>query len=129
VSAAPVVLVVDDEEMVRENLGAYLDDEGFSVLLAESGEQGLALLGRQGCDVAVVDMRLPGINGNKFIQEANAQNPGLRFLIHTGSLNYSPPAEFARLGLTPDRVFIKPVPDMAVIAAAIRRVVAGEGKP
>lgn len=124
-NAAPVVLVVDDEEMVRENLGAYLDDEGFTVLLAESGEQGLALLGQRHCDVAVVDMRLPGINGNKFIQEANAQNPGLRFLIHTGSLNYSPPAEFSRLGLSSGSVFIKPVPDMAVIAEAIRQAVAG----
>ena len=124
-NAAPVVLVVDDEEMVRENLGAYLDDEGFTVLLAESGEQGLALLGQRHCDVAVVDMRLPGINGNKFIQEANAQNPGLRFLIHTGSLNYSPPAEFSRLGLSSGSVFITPVPDMAVIAEAIRQAVAG----
>jgi two-component system, OmpR family, response regulator len=128
VSATPLVLVVDDEEMVRENLGAYLDDEGFAVVLAGSAEQGLTQLAEHDCDVAVVDMRLPGMNGNRFIQEAHAARPRLRFLVHTGSLNYVPPAEFAELGIGGGRVFIKPVPDMSVIAEAIRQIVAQEAR-
>jgi len=56
--------------MVRINLEDFLEDEGFEVESAGNGEAGLELVDRCRFDVAVVDMRLPGIDGNAFIKEA-----------------------------------------------------------
>ena len=82
-----LVLIVDDEEMVRENLEAYLEDEGFRIVTASSGEAALELLADINPDVGIIDMRLPGLSGNDFILRAHALRPHLRYLIHTGSTN------------------------------------------
>lgn len=64
------ILVLDDEPNIRETLGAYLDDCGYSVLSVESGEE--ALLALNEVCVAIVDIRLKGMDGLTFIQKAHA---------------------------------------------------------
>ncbi len=115
----PALLVLDDEEMVRENLQAYLEDEGFSVIAGGSAEEALELLKSHDVDLCIVDMRLPGASGNEFILRANGVNPELRFIIHTGSTNYKLPAELKDIGVERDHVFIKPVKDMQHLVRAI----------
>ena len=114
------VLIVDDEKMIRLNLQDFLEDEGFEVTTASSGEEGLTLLKTGNFNVAVVDMRLPGIDGNTFIQEAHQLVPTLQYIIHTGSTNYSIPPHVSELGVCRDFVFIKPVNDMSNISQAIK---------
>ena len=58
------VLVIDDEEIMREILQTLLEGEGCQVSLAASGEDGLALAHAQPFDVAVVDVMMPGIDGS-----------------------------------------------------------------
>ena len=117
------VLVVDDEQAVRENLLAFLEDEGMQLAEAESGEDALAMV-RNACDfdVCIMDMRLPGMDGNATVVAMHALQPRLLFLVHTGSVNYSLPPELRALGMTQDHVFMKPLVDMGVLADAIRRV-------
>jgi two-component system response regulator PilR (NtrC family) len=57
------VLVIDDEEIMREILQTLLEREGCAVALAASGEEGLALARSTSFDVAVVDVMMPGIDG------------------------------------------------------------------
>jgi two-component system KDP operon response regulator KdpE len=57
------VLVVDDEPAIRRFLRTSLSAQGYSVLEAENGEMGLAMLGRNTLDVVVLDLGLPGIGG------------------------------------------------------------------
>lgn len=130
-NAALRVLVVDDERTVRENLKAYLEDEGFLVRTAESGEAALALLTGEAFEVAIVDMRLPGIDGNAFILQAHQRCPELRFLIHTGSSSYSIPQSLHEIGLAETSVFRKPIVDMnrmieAMLACRVAREVPHE---
>src|SRR5215470_9690070 len=57
------VLVVDDEPDIRESLRGILEDEGYKVLVAESGESCLEQLRKRSCDVVLLDIWLPGIDG------------------------------------------------------------------
>ncbi|MEW5723421.1 MAG: response regulator [Thermodesulfobacteriota bacterium] len=123
-SPAPIrVLVVDDDEFVRLNLAAYLEDEGFAAVASTSGEEALHLLAREPMDVAVVDMRLPGLDGNAFILEAHRLQPRIRFLIHTGSIGYTIPEEVRSIGVRPEHVFLKPLADMSLLRAAVEALV------
>ena len=123
--AAPRVLVVDDDRVVRHNLCAFLEDEGLVVLSAESGEAALRLLEREAVDIGVIDIRLPGLDGEAVILQAHARAPAMRFLIHTGSRNYQPSPEILAAGVGPRDVFLKPLLDMSDIARAIRRKAGG----
>lgn len=109
------ILLVDDEQMVRDNLEAYLEDEGLEVETAASAEQGLALLAQQTFEVAIVDMRLPGMSGNEFIRRALARGHRLNFLIHTGSLEYRLPSDLLSNGLNSRHVLHKPLADMNIL--------------
>ena len=82
------VFVVDDEIVVCSNVAAFLEDEGFTVFSATSGEEALDFLLKQKIDVAIIDIRLPGIDGDMLIFKAHEIQPVLKFLIHTGSTNY-----------------------------------------
>ncbi len=57
------VLVIDDEPAIRRFLRTSLSAQGYSVLEAEDGETGLAMLGRNTLDVLVLDLGLPGMGG------------------------------------------------------------------
>lgn len=116
------VLVLDDEQMVRENLEAFLEDEGLSPLTASNGEEALTVLADNAVNVSIVDMRLPGMAGSEFIVKAHKISPTTRFIVHTGSTNYKLPRELRECGVTLDDVFIKPLADMTVILEAIKRL-------
>jgi len=116
------VLVIDDEEAIRTNLSVFLQDEGFDVLAAANAEAALGMLQQRSVDVAIVDMRLPGMDGNAFIQAAHNICLRMKFLIHTGSSRYSLPAASRKLGIRTRHIFRKPVADMSLIAQAIRHL-------
>ncbi|SRR6266540_5294265 len=59
------VLVVDDERKIRELVRAYLEHDGYAVLLAGSGEQALATAARAHPDLVVLDLMLPDLAGEE----------------------------------------------------------------
>jgi two-component system response regulator PilR (NtrC family) len=63
------VLVIDDEEVMREILEALLSREGYRVKLASSGEEGLELARGSSFDAAIVDVMMPGIDGIATLEE------------------------------------------------------------
>ena len=62
-ASGATVLVVDDEERLRELLRGYLVQAGFTVLLAADGNQALELARSHQPDLVVLDLMLPGIDG------------------------------------------------------------------
>lgn len=80
------VLLVDDEETIREHGALALREAGFEVLLAGTGEKALerfeADSGRY--DLVVLDLSLPGISGREVCARMLAQNPSQRILVVTG---------------------------------------------
>ena len=64
------LLLVDDEEAILSALKRLLRRDGYEVLTATSGAQGLAVLAEHAVDVIVSDQRMPGMTGNDFLREA-----------------------------------------------------------
>ncbi|CAH2602762.1 Histidine kinase [Rhodovastum atsumiense] len=79
------LLLVDDEEMVRETLAATLEDAGFVVLGAGSGQEALALLeAGEAVDMIISDISMPGLDGPALIRAAQQRRPGLPGILLTG---------------------------------------------
>jgi two-component system nitrogen regulation response regulator NtrX len=66
------ILVVDDEEGIRQSLGSVLRDEGYRVEAVASGEACLDFLTRKNCDVVLLDIWLPGMDGLAALEKVRA---------------------------------------------------------
>ena len=69
------VLVVDDEEIMREVLETLLTADGYRVDLAKTGEEGLEAYGRRAFDVVLLDVSMPGIGGLRALEEFLKMDP------------------------------------------------------
>ncbi|MBI2381097.1 MAG: response regulator [Gammaproteobacteria bacterium] len=118
------ILVLDDDAVIRDNLATFLSDEEFAVITAASGEQALNLVGHESPDIGIIDIRLPGMDGNAFVQAAHRVCPDMKFLIHTGSVEYCLPPELRQLGVSEGQVLHKPIGDMSLLLSLISRLVA-----
>lgn len=82
----PLIMVVDDEWLNRELLESYLQFHDYRVLLAHSGNEALKLAEADPPDVAVIDVRLPGMNGyevSRLLKENDATNE-VRIILVSG---------------------------------------------
>lgn len=114
------ILLVDDDEMIRDCIGAYLEDEGFTVHYAASGEEALESIAGINPAVCISDMRLPGMSGETFIRQAKSNCPATGFLLHTG-MAYTLSDELRVIGMTPADVLLKPIHELSTLT---RRIVA-----
>jgi DNA-binding NtrC family response regulator len=78
------LLIVDDENALREAVAERLEDHGFSVVQADSGEAALQCLADFAFDVVVTDLRLPGIDGRKVLDAARERYPDIIAIVITG---------------------------------------------
>lgn len=122
----PSILIVDDEPTLLFSLSAFFEDEDFVVYSANSGEEALQLLSENEIDVAIVDMRLSGMDGNEVLQRACKKQMRTRFLIHTGSMEYSLPNSLRLLGFTEDHIVIKPVYDLGILLEKVYQLLGVE---
>ena len=84
-----VVLVVEDDDGVRKLMITVLNDLGYTPIVTESGESGLAILSsRDDCDLLLTDLVLPGaIDGVELANEARQTKPGLKIILMSGHSN------------------------------------------
>ena len=71
-TAANKILVVDDEAPIRRMLRIALSSEGYEVLEAENGQQGLAMIARRQPDLIILDLGLPDMEGHQLLSELRA---------------------------------------------------------
>ena len=83
--ATKTLLVVDDDEGMRDTLSAILKKD-YRVLVAVSGEEGLAVLKKEDVDLMLLDVRLPGLNGLKVLKIAR-ENYSLVEVIMVSAVN------------------------------------------
>jgi DNA-binding NtrC family response regulator len=77
------VLVIDDEEVMRDILGTLLEREGYSVRMASSGQEGLDLAKSLPFDAVIVDVMMPGIDGLQVLDELKKHDEELPVLMIT----------------------------------------------
>ena len=76
------ILLVDDDEWIRDSLTVYFDTEGCHILAVETAEEGLELLKQEDWDIILTDYKLPGIDGLTFSKKIQEIRPdAIRILI------------------------------------------------
>ncbi len=77
------ILVIDDDDAILRSCRRILEDAGHDVEVALGGEVGLAQLRRKSFDLALIDLKMPGMNGLEVLEQAAAVDPDLVSLIFT----------------------------------------------
>lgn len=92
------ILVVDDEEQIRNSLRGVLSDEGFAVLEAGDGRRALEVLGERTPDLVILDVWLPEIDGIALLEQIKSKHPSLPVIIICGHANIEAAVRATRLG-------------------------------
>ena len=77
------ILVVDDEEIVRESLGGWLEKDGYTVAWAPDGRSAIERLKTEPWSIMVVDLKMPGMDGLQVLEEAKKLRPEIAVVIMT----------------------------------------------
>ena len=78
------ILVVDDDDTIRDNLYELLTAEGFSCFAARDGKSAIEQLGKRACDLMLLDLRMPRIDGVEVLKTVSVQFPQVRVIIMSG---------------------------------------------
>lgn len=78
------ILVIDDEENIRNGLAANFELEDYNVKTAANGKEGLALLSKGDIDLVVTDLRMDGISGEEVLRRVTTETPGIPVIVLTG---------------------------------------------
>ena len=78
------VLVVDDDQAVREALGRTLEKLGFDVVVAADGQEGLERLREGGVHILLADLKMPKLSGQELLKAAKAIAPDVEVIVITG---------------------------------------------
>ena len=77
-------LVIDDEQDMLSGCQKFLEDAGYAVVVAESGEKGLALYEKENPDLVIVDLKMPKIDGMAVLQSIMARDREAVVIVFTG---------------------------------------------
>lgn len=123
--AAPRLLLVEDEFLIRLSLSEVLSDDGFEVVEAEDGETALALMdGQDDFAMMLTDIQLPGrFDGYVLAQKVRTKRPGLPVIFMSGRPQ-SPPSQSPPSPNPLDTYVTKPYLP-SVVSATIRRILDG----
>ncbi len=94
------ILVIDDEQGIRNLLDTLLRRKGYDVVLAESGRQGLELFRRERPDVIVLDLKMPEMDGLTVLRQIQNLDPGKPVIILTGAGTAEAERQVRALGVT-----------------------------
>lgn len=78
------ILIVDDEEAVREMLALLLSDSGFRVFTAENGKQALQIIGDYRPQIVICDLKMPGMNGIELLRRIKTEAPDTEIITMSG---------------------------------------------
>jgi nitrogen regulation protein NR(I) len=92
------VLIVDDEPNLRKILSAQLSRDGYDVLAAEDGEQGLAYLRDHHIDLVITDLKMPKVDGMTLLRRALQEDPDLPVVMITAHGTVDTAVEALKIG-------------------------------
>ena len=97
-SIEELILIIDDEVGMRRYLQRLFVDNGYRVVSASNGEQGLEELSRSAPDLVLVDLKMPKVDGIEFLKEAKKKSPTLPIIIMTAYGSMESAIEAMKLG-------------------------------
>lgn len=93
------VLLVEDDQWIRDSLRRFFANEGCALMVVETGEDGLEIIKGTACDIVITDYRLPGMNGLEFLKKAQCLNTRFKKILLTAYMTEPVIAEAFRLGV------------------------------
>lgn len=115
------ILIVDDEESVVKSLTGVLEDEGFGVITAKSGEEALAILRTEEPLVTLLDIWMPGIDGIEVLKRIKWICPDCQVIMLSGHATISTAMAAVKLGAFD---FIEKPLSLDVLLMTVRRAIA-----
>ena len=82
------ILIIDDDEGIRKMLRDFLEEAGYEILEARSGESGMALYREHLPDLVIVDLFTPGLGGLGAIRALKCDNPSVKIIAISGTPAY-----------------------------------------
>jgi DNA-binding response OmpR family regulator len=113
------ILLIDDESLVRDELGGLLEDEGYEVITGADGEEGLQLFRSEGPDMVITDVRMPRRDGLSVALTIRQEDPGVPVSVITGHGSEATAIRALRAGVTD---FIKKPVRLEDLIAALARM-------
>jgi CheY-like chemotaxis protein len=101
IDSAPRILIVDDEPALCELIARFLTRWGYLPECATSGAQALGILKAKSCDLALIDLMMPGMNGQELAPHIKRHNRNIPVIM----ISAFPPARVEGV----DRIFSKPL--------------------
>lgn len=121
------ILIIDDEPLVCETLSQYLRMTGCHTEGFTDPREALEKLKVSKFQLAVVDLKMPFMNGVDFMKAARQISPELRFLIYTSSLAEFQLEDIHNLEISRLPILRKPLLDLKIMVEAIRGCFDNEG--
>ena len=115
------LLLIDDDEWIRDSLTLFLESEGCGIVALETAEEGLCEVKSKHFDIIIVDYRLPGMNGLDFIKNLPPHQANARKILITAYGNRNMLSEARQIGV--DECIAKPFTSDTIVASLERLVV------
>lgn len=119
------ILILDDEIAVRESFADFFEDQLWEVLQAGSAEEAIEIMKNEKVQAAIVDVRLPGMDGNSFIRKICETVQDTAFVICTGSPEYLVPADLLDIPCVCKKLMQKPVSSFLELEELVLETMAG----
>ena len=78
------ILIVDDELVVRDSLGKWFTSEGYTARPSGSGREALEIIQQSEFDIALIDIKMPGMDGMELQKRLTQADPDLTVIVMTG---------------------------------------------
>ncbi|MBU2515789.1 response regulator [bacterium] len=111
------ILVIEDEAIIRDSIGEFLEDREFHVLRAENGRVGLEMFQRETPDLILTDLRMPELDGLEVLKKITEISPDTPLIVVSGTGNIGDSIQALHAGAWD--YILKPVEDMTIITMAI----------
>jgi len=98
VSERANILIVDDEETIRDGCRQVLAPEGFELKEASSGDAALEMMRQESFDLVILDLRMPQVNGMDILRRIQQDSPGTATVVITGYPSVESAVEAMKLG-------------------------------
>lgn len=113
------LLIIDDDDFVRQSMVAFLEDSGYQVAEAANGVDGIEKFQSFHPELVLSDLKMPGVTGLSVLEQIHSQSPTTPVIVVSGAGVMDDVVEALRLGASD--YLIKPLVDMKVLEHAIHK--------